>query len=63
MTTGLGFIMDSTGIILGATTWIPICILECKQEEKQLYQLFKEDYLKYSNKTPLLFPNLSLILV
>ncbi|ERM90828.1 hypothetical protein O163_13800 [Caldanaerobacter subterraneus subsp. yonseiensis KB-1] len=52
--------MDSTGIILGAITWIPICILECKQEEKQLYQLFKEDYLKYSNKTSLAFSKLKL---
>jgi len=59
---GFGMIINSTGIILGILTWIFICLLQCKEEEAQLKSVFKQEYIRYLQSTPMIIPNFKLLL-
>jgi protein-S-isoprenylcysteine O-methyltransferase Ste14 len=59
---GIGLILNNTGVSIAGIIWLILAFIQCKREEKELKVRFKEEYVDYMKRTPMLVPNIKLIL-
>jgi protein-S-isoprenylcysteine O-methyltransferase Ste14 len=59
---GTGLILLKPGVLAGGLIWFLITFLQCKREEPELMQRFKNEYVNYKKKTPMFFPDFGLMI-
>jgi len=60
--TGVGLLLNQTGIFLAGCLWLTICYFQCRREERQLLARFGHEYREYKQRTPMFMPRFQLLL-
>ncbi|MFA6089273.1 MAG: hypothetical protein WC755_05390, partial [Candidatus Woesearchaeota archaeon] len=59
---GFGFFLKMTGVFFTGLLWMGLSYNQAKKEEKELSHTYGQTYIFYKKHTPMLFPNIVLMI-